>query len=165
MNTAYISLGSNLGDRAENIKKAIEILKAEEKIKVKKESSIYETEPIGGPLQGFFLNKVIEIETSFTPLHLINFLKETEKKLGREKREKWGPRFIDLDILFFNDLILKDVDLEIPHPRLTERKFVLVPLAEISPELCYPGSGKKIKKILEERKDNQTVTLYVHREN
>jgi len=160
MSIVYISLGSNLGNRVGNIKKAIESLRVRKDIKIKKESSIYETEPVGGPSQGFFLNQVIEIETSFSPRDLVKFLKETEKKLGRKKEVRWEPRLIDLDILLFDNLILKEADLEIPHPRLSERKFVLKPLAEITPQLLHPVFKKKIKDLMETLEDDKEVRFY-----
>ena len=160
MSIVYISLGSNLGDRAGNIKRAAEQLKADKRLKIREKSSIYETEPVGGPPQDYFLNQVIKIEANLTPQDLLGSLLEIEKRLGRKKGVRWGPRLIDLDILLFDNLILKEFDLEIPHPLLARRKFVLVPLAEINSELEHPVLKKKIKDILKGQKSRREVNLY-----
>ncbi|MDP2642632.1 MAG: 2-amino-4-hydroxy-6-hydroxymethyldihydropteridine diphosphokinase [Candidatus Peregrinibacteria bacterium] len=129
-NKAYLSLGSNLGDRDDFLKKAISAIKKTEKI-IKK-SKIYETSPVGHKDQGDFLNMVIKIETLLTPQKLLEKLMEIEKKLGRERRIKNGPRTIDIDILTFGNTIVDEPNLKIPHPRMHERKFVLVPLMELT---------------------------------
>ena len=163
MSIAYISLGSNLQDRAGNINESLHLLSNLGNIRINRKSSIYETEPVGGPPQGYFLNQVIEIELNFTPEELISRLLAIEEKLGRRKGEKWGPRQIDLDLLLFDDLVLKKPDLEVPHPYLSKRRFILVPLAEINPELIHPLLKKKIKDILKDLKDKKEVRLF-HRE-
>ena len=160
MSIVYISLGSNLGDRAGNIKKTVEELSADKKLKIREKSAVYETEPVGGSPQDYFLNQVIGIETNLTPHDLLRSLLEIERKLGRKRGIRWGERLIDLDILLFDDLILKEFDLEIPHPRLFRRKFVLVPLAEINPELYHPVLRKKITDIVKDLKDNKNVCFY-----
>ncbi|MCK4463519.1 MAG: 2-amino-4-hydroxy-6-hydroxymethyldihydropteridine diphosphokinase [Candidatus Omnitrophica bacterium] len=132
MVTSYIGIGSNLGDRQGNINKAISYLKDSDKIEVKKVSSIYETEPIGGPPQGKFLNGVIEIDTDLSPLDLLDRLDEIEMKLGRVHSEKNGPRTIDLDILLYSDTQINNERLTIPHPHMQEREFVLRGLREIT---------------------------------
>lgn len=132
MVTTYIGIGSNLGNRQQNINKAISYLKDSDKIEVKKVSSIYETEPIGGPPQGKFLNGVIEIETDLSPLDLLDRLDEIEMKLGRVRSEKNGPRTIDLDILLYSDIQINNERLTIPHPHMQEREFVLRGLREIT---------------------------------
>lgn len=124
----YIGVGSNLGDRHKNIKEAIEKLQEVEDIKVKRVSSIYETEPVGGPRQPRYLNGVIEIETDMEPRQLLFAAQKIEKQLGRKRIQKDGPRTIDLDILTYGDRKIDEPDLKIPHPRMHEREFVLKPL-------------------------------------
>ncbi len=140
--TAYIGLGSNLGDKAANIKKALERLRETPGIQVKKVASLYKTSPLYVTKQDWFLNTVAEIETSLTARELLTLLKDMEKKLDRTPTIRWGPRTIDLDILLFGNDKIKDSDLVIPHPRMIERAFVMAPLAEIAPHLCIPGRGR-----------------------
>jgi len=151
---SYIGIGSNLGNREKNIDRAIELLKKDKKIKLLKKSPIYETEPIGPP-QGKFLNGVLKIETEYSPLDLLKKLKEIEEKLGRKKSPlRWGPRIIDLDILFYGKLVLNTEKLIIPHPEIPKRIFVLKPLSKISPFLKHPVLKKTIRKLLEEYESN-----------
>ena len=145
---AYVALGSNVGNREENIKKAIGFF--EGKICVLKASSIYETKPMYVEDQGWFLNCALKVETELPARQLLQFLKGIEKKLGREMVMRNGPRIIDLDILFYGDEVFKDEDLEIPHPRIQERAFVLVPLAEIAPKLMHPVYKKTLAELLSE---------------
>lgn len=140
--TAYIGLGSNLGDKEANIKKALEVLGENPGVQVKKVASFYKTAPLYVTKQDWFLNTVAEIETSLNPRELLTFLKDTEKKLDRTPTVRWGPRTIDLDLLLFGSDKIKSPDLVVPHPRMTERAFVMVPLAEIEPQLCVPGCGR-----------------------
>lgn len=132
MVTSYIGIGSNLGDRRQNINRAISYLKDSDNIKVTKVSSIYETEPVGGPPQEKFLNGVIEIDTDLPPLDLLDRLEEIETKLGRVRSEKNDPRTIDLDILLYGDIQINNERLTVPHPRMREREFVLRGLREIN---------------------------------
>ena len=155
----YIGLGSNLGDRLANIRKAIELMK-EEGIEIMKESSIYETEPVGYKEQGWFLNSVVKARTQFSPQGLWKRLEKIEKLMGREREIKWGPRIIDLDILFYGNKVLNGKQLQIPHPELHKRRFVLLPLKEIAPELVHPVLNKTIGEILGELKDNSEVRLF-----
>ncbi|MDI6744255.1 MAG: 2-amino-4-hydroxy-6-hydroxymethyldihydropteridine diphosphokinase [Thermodesulfovibrionales bacterium] len=148
MSIAYINIGSNLGEREENCRKAIKLLK-ENGIAVKKHSSMYETEPWGVKDQPKFINMAIEVETDKKPEELLRVLKEIEKEIGRTETVKWGPRAVDLDIIFYDNLILKTDNLEIPHPLLQERDFVLKPLSEIAPDKKHPVKGKTVKEILE----------------
>jgi len=143
-NIVFIGIGSNEGNKASNIKLAIELINGLSDCKVEKVSSIYETLPFGIVEQNNFLNAVIKISTTFNPFKLFNELKIIEKNLGRITREKWGPRDIDLDILLFNDLIFSDEIITLPHKGLIYRDFVLVPLIEIEPELVHPVFNKKI---------------------
>lgn len=128
-NKAYLSLGSNLGDREKFLKKAISEIKKIAKIIQK--SKIYETSPVGYKNQGDFLNMVIKIETDINPQELLKKIQKIEKDLGRERKIKNGPRTIDIDILIYENTIVDEPDLKIPHPRMYERKFVLVPLLEL----------------------------------
>ena len=127
----FIVIGSNLGDRKKYIKNAIEKLKETEGIEVKKISNIYETEPVGGPKQGEYLNGVMEIETWLKPRELITELQKIEKQLGRIRSVKNAPRTIDLDILLYGDEKIDEPGLKVPHPRMYEREFVMKPLKEI----------------------------------
>jgi 2-amino-4-hydroxy-6-hydroxymethyldihydropteridine diphosphokinase len=151
MAVAYIGVGSNLGNRQAVIKKALGLLNEIKAIEVRKVSALHETDPVGGPPQGKFLNAVLEVHTSLLPLELLAKLKGIEKRLGRKKSlDSNGPRIIDLDILFYDDVVIKGRVLEIPHPRLHQRSFVLKPLSEIAPEVIHPLLNKKIKQLLAE---------------
>ena len=144
----YIALGTNLGNRPANLRSAIDSFSPE--LRVAQESTIYETPPWGYADQPAFLNMVIKAETELEPYALLSYLKEKEKILGRVKNFRNGPRLIDLDILFYNTLILAEEKLTIPHPRLHERAFVLAPLAEIAAEFKHPLLRKKISVLLQD---------------
>jgi 2-amino-4-hydroxy-6-hydroxymethyldihydropteridine diphosphokinase len=131
MTVCYLALGSNLGNRRNNIKKALGCLAKTKLIKIEKVSKVYETLAVGGPAQGKFLNAAVKINTSLPPLLLLNTLKKIEKRLGRKKTIRWGPREIDLDILLYGNKVIKMKDLVIPHSRMFSREFVLRPLREI----------------------------------
>jgi len=154
----YIGLGSNLGDRLTNIRKAIELIK-EEGIEIINKSSIYETEPVGYKEQGWFLNSAVKGKTELSPRRLWKRLEKIEKSMGREKEVKWGPRIIDLDILFYGNEILNGKELKIPHSELHKRRFVLVPLQEIAPKLVHPIFKKTVSELLRDLKDNSQVKL------
>lgn len=149
MVTAYIGLGSNIGEREKNCTIALEKLN-KKGIRIKKVSSMHETEPWGLKDQPRFINMVVEVETDLTPEGLLAVLKEIEKEMGREKTVKWGPRIIDLDILFYNDKIINEKELQIPHPLLHKRDFVLRPLVEIAPDKIHPILKKSIRRLMEE---------------
>lgn len=151
---AYIAFGSNIGDREENINKAFEILK--QKLRIIKRSSLYETKPMYFKKQNWFLNGVVKADTELLPKELLDFLKNIEKELGRKAVERNGPRIIDLDILFYADQIVNEDDLIIPHPKIAERAFVLVPLIEIAPNLIHPVYKKTILKLLSELNYNKS---------
>lgn len=149
----YISIGSNIGDKEENINQAIDKLKEFREIKVLKISSIIETDPWGYEEQDTFKNAAIEIETFLNPKELMTILLNIEKEMKRERIIKWGPRIIDLDIIFFDDYISSDEYVTIPHPRMEEREFVLEPLNEIAPNFIHPLNNKRVFKMLEEIKN------------
>lgn len=153
----YLSLGSNLGDRAVNLQKASAYLAP--KVQIIIQSSIYETEPWGYSDQPSFLNQVLKASTSLEPPDLLAFLKDIELTMGRQETFRFGPRLIDLDILFYNDLVLDTPNLTIPHPRIPERAFVLIPLYEIAPDLIHPVKNKTIGE-LKNIVDNSSVELY-----
>jgi 2-amino-4-hydroxy-6-hydroxymethyldihydropteridine diphosphokinase len=150
MSIVYIGIGSNLGDRKANCMRAIELLVVKG-IVVRKESSLYETDPWGDKNQPKFLNMAIEIETELKPRDLLDILAGIEKELGRKKSLKWGPRIIDLDILLYDSITIDQDDLKIPHPFMHERDFVLKPLYEIAPDVKHPvlnlSTGELLQKL------------------
>ena len=152
MATVFLAIGSNVGDREANIQKAVGFLKEHQDIDVLSVSSFIETEAVGAGLpQGRFLNGALQIETDLTPLDLLTQLKMIERRLGRSKREMNAPRPMDLDILFYEDVvILEGKNLTIPHPRLPQRYFVLKPLLEIAPDFMHPRLQKTVKELYEE---------------
>ena len=158
MNTCHIGIGSNLGDREANITKSIKLIK--KKCRIAEISSIYETEPVGFKNQEWFLNCAVKIQTKLSAEELLDFLQSIEKMLNKKIKIKNGPRTIDLDILFFNDGIIRKKNLVVPHPRLHKRLFVLKPLGEINPKLKHPLLKKTIKEILESLKSRKIVRMY-----
>jgi 2-amino-4-hydroxy-6-hydroxymethyldihydropteridine diphosphokinase len=144
----FLALGSNLGDREDNIKKAISALESHPGIHVLARSSLYNTAPVGYLNQGMFLNAAIEIETTLQPEELLNAALDIERKLGRVRGERWGPRTIDIDILTLENLVYESDRLSIPHPLMHQRRFVLEPLAEIAPEFRHPVLGLSVSEML-----------------
>lgn len=138
-NTVYLSLGGNLGDPAASMATALRLLDADESTRVIAVSSLYRTPPWGKLDQPDFLNAAAEISTALAPRALLDLCLEAERKLKRVREERWGPRLIDIDILVFGDRVIHETGLEVPHPRMLERAFVLAPLAEIAPELAVGG--------------------------
>jgi len=143
----YIGLGSNLGNKSENIQKALDFIDNIDGVGISRVSSLYLTAPWGKTDQDDFINQVIEIETDLAPLDLLHRLQDIEIKLGRQRNEKWGPRNIDLDILLYGEETIQLEELKVPHPYLLERLFVLIPLQEIDAEMIFPD-GTKIQEVL-----------------
>ena len=144
--TAYVALGSNLGDKEANLRKALELLE-ERGVEVVKTSSFICTEPYGVTDQPQFLNGVCEVRTSMVPLALLHTLLEVEQEMGRVRLRHWGERNIDLDLLLYEDVVLDTEELKLPHPDMQNRDFVLLPLAEIAPELVHPILQKSIEEL------------------
>jgi 2-amino-4-hydroxy-6-hydroxymethyldihydropteridine diphosphokinase len=147
MNRVYIGLGSNVGDRRGNIRRALELLGRVEGVSILGVSSLYETEPVGYEEQGRFINAAAEGETELTPHELLARLKGIERDMGRETPFRWGPRNIDLDLLFYGEEVVRTADLTIPHPSAEERLFVMEPLAELAPDGVHPVSGRTFREI------------------
>lgn len=154
----YLSIGSNMGDRAANLRGAIGLI--EKNIgKIAKKSHVYETQPWGEPNQESFYNQVVMINTSLEPRDMLEKISRIEREMGRERKEKWGPRIIDIDILFYGKRVVRDKGLEIPHPELHNRGFVLVPMMEIAPEFEHPLLQKPIDELYMECKDESVVVM------
>lgn len=155
--TAYLGLGANLGDRKNQLDQAIEQLNHTKGIRIEKISSLYETAPIGYVDQPPFYNQVVKIQTSLSSDDLLENLLRIEQELYRVRTFRWGPRTIDIDLLLYEDCIINRANLIVPHPRMTERAFVLIPLLEIAGDLVIPGTGKKISRWISELPGRQDV--------
>ena len=167
MSTAYLCAGSNIGDRVSYLQQANNLLKDVENTTVLASSSIYETEPVGYKDQEWFANAVLKIETNLSPQALLNECMRIEKQLGRNRasEKRWGPRTIDLDILFYDDKIISEESLQIPHPRMHKRAYALVPLLELDPDFIHPVIKKSVFEIHNGLKDPEEVYLYGTRGN
>ncbi len=152
----YLSLGSNLGDRAAKIASGIAALGAAG-IRVLRQSSLYETEPVDFFTQNWFLNNVVEAETQLLPQRLLQELQRIELTLGSLKQIRRGPRRLDMDILFYGNSVIRTPELDVPHPRLADRRFVLVPLAELAPQLAHPVLHRTVAELLAATKDTSRV--------
>lgn len=159
-NISYLSIGSNMGDRLHHFKKAIDYIQGDENIRISNISSIYETEPVGYTEQAKFLNAVLKIENSYEPGELLLKCQETEKINGRIRDVRWGPRTIDLDILLYNYENIETESLSVPHPRMLERAFVLIPLLELDPNITLPEMDIPLVNILENIQDREGVRLW-----
>ncbi len=162
--TVYLSLGSNLGDRQVNLERAIARMNSSG-IAVRRVSSLYQTEPVDFPAQGWFLNCVVEAETSLLPLQLLHELRRIERLLGRRRMVRLGPRGIDIDILLYENAIVRSAELQVPHPRMTDRRFVLQPLRELAPWLRHPTFQKSVTELLAATPDRSQVRRWRGGEN
>jgi len=153
LNTAYLSLGSNMGDRLEMLQDAVRMLMDNVEIEVTRVSSVYETAPVGYTDQAAFLNMVVEIQSELSAKEILFICMETEQTLGRIREFKWGPRCIDLDILLYNDENIVSETLIVPHPRMHERGFVLIPLVELIPNGRHPENGVDFNQYVEKQKE------------
>lgn len=159
----FIGLGSNMGEKELNIKRAVELIRGIARILILKESSLYLSKAWGKEDQADFVNQVVKLKTILPPEQLLHRLQEIEIKMGRQRKEKWGPRIIDLDILLYGDRVISTEELTVPHPYMQERLFVLYPLQELEPELIFPD-GIGIKEVLSsvyDREGGQGVKKYM----
>jgi 2-amino-4-hydroxy-6-hydroxymethyldihydropteridine diphosphokinase len=159
MATVYLALGSNVGDHEANLRRAIELIAAEG-VQITKRSSFYETEPVDFLDQDWFLNAALEAHTDLEPLNLLSILRDIELRMGSKKAFAKGPRLIDLDILLYEDETIDTPDLQLPHPRMLERKFVLIPLVEMVPDLRHPSWLGTAKHMLEICPDTSEVRKF-----
>ncbi|SDJ72836.1 2-amino-4-hydroxy-6-hydroxymethyldihydropteridine diphosphokinase [Salimicrobium halophilum] len=159
MQRAYIALGSNISPRKRYLQEAIRLLEENPAISVDGQSFIYETDPVGYVEQDDFLNMVIAVDTSFSPLALLDACQEVEDSLGRVRSIRWGPRTIDLDILIFEGAEMNTERLVLPHPYLYERAFVLVPLADVNRDLCVPPEGRTVDSLVEDLSKEEVAAV------
>ncbi|WP_099158873.1 2-amino-4-hydroxy-6-hydroxymethyldihydropteridine diphosphokinase [Virgibacillus ndiopensis] len=167
MKNVYVALGSNIEPREEHLSRAIDMLQEHAEIAVVKKSSIYETAPVGYTDQADFLNMVVQLDTSSSAIELLTICQTIERNLGRKREIRFGPRTIDLDILIYNQENSKTERLTVPHPRMHERAFVLIPLAEIEPNICVPNWSKSVTDLISELspEDMKDVTKWTQNES
>ena len=161
MTTAYIGIGSNLGEKHKNCLKAIEMIGQIPGCKTIKQSDLYLTKPVGVEDQDWYVNGVITLRTDLSPQDLLHHLMSIEAKMGRVRRERWESRIIDLDILFFGQEIIYEENLTVPHPRLHLRRFVLIPMTQIAPDLIHPSLGLTMAELSEKCPENGQVVMPV----
>jgi 2-amino-4-hydroxy-6-hydroxymethyldihydropteridine diphosphokinase len=154
----FLALGTNLGDREQNLERALVVL-ASRGVATRRRSSLYLTEPVGGPPQDWFVNAVAEIDTALSPEALLEACLEVEREALRVRTVKDGPRVLDLDVLLYGDLVCRRPGLEVPHPRMHLRRFVLVPLAEIAPDVVHPVLHVTVRELLARCPDTSAVRL------
>ena len=159
MARAYIGFGSNIGDRFAYINQALRWLLEADEVSLIQISSLYETEPVGNEEQDWFLNGVIAIETHLLPHPLLGLLRKIEKRIGRAQRTRWGPREIDLDLLIYEGCCINTLDLVLPHPEMHRRRFVLVPFAEIAPDVVHPLFQNTTRTLLSDLADQKVARL------
>ena len=163
MARVFLSLGSNMGDRSANISQAVSLLCISDNVKIVKTSSFYETEPWGNKQQNWFVNAAVALDTTYSPEELLNYCQSIENKMGRirKENERWGQRAIDIDILMYDDKIIsKGTSLNIPHPLMHLRAFVLVPMLEVKSDLVHPVFKKTIAELYDELDNPEDVFLY-----
>ena len=158
----FLSLGSNLGNREENLTLALSLLE-KEGVEILKLSSLYETQPVDFPSQPWFYNQLVEVRAKANPEAFLNLVKRIEQKMGRKRRLKKGPRIIDIDIILAEGSVIRKKELKIPHPRMEKRKFVLLPFVEISPDTVHPVLNKDIKTLWE-KSDDQSIVKQIKRD-
>ena len=157
MKRVYVGIGSNVGEREVTIRKAVDELAGLPQTRLVRLSSLYDSDPVGGPEQPPFLNAVAMLETDLSPRQLLWNLNLIESRLGRVRAERWGPRTIDLDILFYGNLVVDEPDLTLPHPEIENRAFVLIPLNELDPFLPHPRTGRVVSEMLKRLKSHPAV--------
>lgn len=163
MSIAYLGLGSNMGKRLNYLKHAVKLLQAEETITIENLSAVYETAPVGGPDQGPYLNACVAVSTELSATRLLLKLLDLENLIGRVREVRWGPRVIDLDLLVYENIIMNTPLLELPHPRMCERDFVLIPMADIAPNLLIPGCNKSVYELITRHDLTGNIKLYLSR--
>ena len=152
----FLSLGSNLGDRENNLTNALFLLE-KEGLEIIKVSSLYETQPVDFPAQPWFYNQLVEVRTKANPESLLGMVKKIEQRMGRKRRQKNGPRIIDIDIILAESTVIQKKELKIPHPRMEKRNFVLLPFVEISPDTVHPVFNEDMKALWKKSDDRSTV--------